>query len=242
MAKVQNEDSKKAGQGSQDSSGSGPKVAVLLPTLNEEENIERVIREIRSVLPQAEIVVVDGLSKDRTVEIARKMGATLLFETQKGKAVAVKKAFREVDADYLLMIDADLTYPIKDLPLFLEKLKDYDVVMGSRFKGSMEKGSMSFINGIGNRIICGFASVLYLKPVSDICTGMWGFRKSAYKSIEITSQTFELECNMFAQAAKKKMSILEVPIDYSRRGGYSKVQLIDGVKDCILLLKERFRP
>jgi dolichol-phosphate mannosyltransferase len=71
---------------------------------------------------------------------------------------------------------------------------------------------------------------------------MWAFRKSAYKAIEITAHTFELECNLFAQSVKKGFRMLEVPIDYARRGGVSKVQLMDGVKDCIFLLKERFRP
>ena len=219
-----------------------PSVAVLLPTLNEEANIERVVREVKSTLPQAEIVVIDGLSTDRTVDIAKKLGARIILETKRGKANAIKRAFREVDSDLLLMIDADLTYPVKEMPRFLEALKTCDVAIGSRFKGHMEEGSMSAINGIGNRIICLWASALYLKMVSDICTGMWGFRKSAYKAIEVNCDTFELECNMFAQAVKKGLRITEIPISYARRGGTSKVQLVDGVKDCILLLKERFRP
>jgi dolichol-phosphate hexosyltransferase len=217
-------------------------IAVLLPTLNEEANIEKTIEQIRAVVPQAEIVVIDGLSTDRTVEIARKLGARIILEKKKGKGAAIKTAFQQIDSDYCLMIDVDLTYPVQDMPRFLELLKKYDVVMGSRFRGHLEQGSMSAINNIGNRIISLFASILYLKYVSDICTGMWGFRKRAYKAIEITSQTFELESNMFAQFVKKKMSITEIPINYSRRGGVSKVQLIDGIKDCILLLKERFRP
>jgi dolichol-phosphate mannosyltransferase len=216
-------------------------VSVLLPTLNEESNIEKVIREVSSVLPDAEIVVIDGLSTDKTVEIAKRLGARIILERQKGKGVAIKKAFAEVDSDYILMIDADLTYPVGEMPRFLELLKEYDVVMGSRFKGKFEEGSMPFVNGIGNMLISLWATVLYLKPVSDICTGMWGFRKKAYKGIVITAQTFELECNMFAQSVKKGFKIIETPITYSKRGGASKVRLIDGVKDCWLLLKERFR-
>ena len=217
-------------------------VSVLLPTLNEEESIESTIKQVRKVLPDAEIVVIDGLSKDKTVAIAKKMGARIILEAQKGKAVAIKKAFKEINSDIALMIDVDLTYPVEDFPKILDLLKEYDVVLGSRFRGKMEPGAMSFTNNFGNRIISLCASTLFLKWVSDVCTGMWGFRKSAYKDIEITSQTFELECNMFAQAAKKGMRITEFPINYSKRGGVSKVQLIDGVKDCILLAKERFSP
>ncbi|MBI5227937.1 glycosyltransferase [Candidatus Micrarchaeota archaeon] len=217
-------------------------VSVLLPTLNEEESIESTINQVRKVLPDAEIVVIDGLSKDKTIEIAKKMGAKIILETQKGKAVAIKKAFKEIDTDYALMIDVDLTYPVEDFPKIIILLNEYDVVMGSRFRGKMEEGAMSFTNNFGNRIISLCASTLFLKWVSDVCTGMWGFRKRAYKNIEITSQTFELECNMFAQSVKKGFKVAEFPINYSKRGGTSKVQLIDGVKDCILLLKERFSP
>ncbi|MFH0737392.1 MAG: glycosyltransferase family 2 protein [Candidatus Micrarchaeota archaeon] len=217
-------------------------VSVLLPTLNEEGNIGKVIREVRATLPQAEIVVIDGLSTDRTVEIARSLGVRIILEKKKGKANAIKSAFREVDSDLAIMIDADLTYPVQDMPKFLKALDESDVVVGSRFKGHMEEGSMSAVNNIGNRVICLWAAALYLTPTSDVCTGMWGFRKSAYKRLEIHCDSFELECDMFAQAAKHKLRIAEIPISYSRRGGASKVQLIDGVKICIHLLKERLRP
>ncbi|MFH1521129.1 MAG: glycosyltransferase family 2 protein [Candidatus Micrarchaeota archaeon] len=215
-------------------------VSVLLPTLNEETNIIHTIKEVRQVLPNAEIVVIDGLSTDKTVELAKSMGVKILLEKRNGKGFAIKKAFEEVESDHILMIDADLTYPVKDMPKFLKALEKYDVVMGSRFKGHFEDGSMPLVNGFGNRVICVVASVLYLKPVSDVCTGMWGFRKKAYKSMKISAHTFELECNMFAQAVKKGFNISEIPITYSRRGGESKVRLIDGVKDCVLLLRERF--
>lgn len=215
-------------------------VSVLLPTLNEEANIVHTIKEVRQILPDAEIVVIDGLSTDRTIELAKSMGVRILLEKRKGKGFAIKKAFEEVESDYLLMIDADLTYPVKEMPKFLQALEKYDVVIGSRFKGHLEEGSMPAVNGFGNRVICVVASVLYLKPVSDVCTGMWGFRKKVYKGMKISAHTFELECNMFAQAVKKGFTILEIPITYSRRGGESKVRLIDGVKDCVLLLRERF--
>jgi glycosyltransferase involved in cell wall biosynthesis len=217
-------------------------VSVLLPTLNEEESIGKTMTEIRVVVPDAEIVVIDGLSTDKTLEIAKSLGARILLEKRKGKAFAIETAFRELDSDYAVMIDADLTYPVKDIPKFLSLLKEYDVVLGSRFKGHFEEGSISLTNSIGNQLISLVATVLYLKPVSDVCTGMWAFRKNSYKAIEITSHTFELECNLFAQSVKKGFRMCEVPIVYAQRGGTSKVQLVDGVKDCLFLLRERFRP
>lgn len=154
-------------------------VSILLPTLNEGEHIEQIIKAVREVVPDAKVVVIDGLSTDDTVKKAKRLGARIIFETNKGKGFAIKRAFQEIDSDYAVMLDADLTYPVKDIPKFLDKLKEYDVVIGSRFKGKMEEGSMSIINNIGNRIICLLASALYLKSVSDVCTGMWGFTKES---------------------------------------------------------------
>ncbi len=221
-----------------------PSVSILLPTLNEEESIGRTIKEVRAVVPRAEIVVIDGLSTDRTVEIAESLGARIVIEKRRGKAFAIKTAFREIDSDYALMIDADNTYPVKDIPKFLSLLKDSDVVMGSRFidRSRIEPGAMSLLHVLGDRVISLFASVLFLRPVSDVCTGIWAFRKSAYKAFVISAYTFELECNLFAQSVKKGFRLLEVPITYTRRGGRSKVRLLDGAKICLFLLEERLRP
>lgn len=216
-------------------------VSILLPTLNEEANIEKMITGIRSVSPDYELAVVDGLSTDRTVEIAKGLGARIILEKRRGKGFAVKRAFQEIDSDYLIMLDADQTYPVDAIPLFLEKLKEYDVVIGSRFKGVIKDGSMSGINYVGNMMISLFATAVYFRHISDVCTGMWGFTRKAYKSMDITAHTFELESNLFAQAAKKKLRSIELPIEYAKRGGNSKVQLVDGVKDCVFLLRERFR-
>ena len=218
-----------------------PSVSVLLPTLNEEESIRRTINEVRAVAPHAEIVVIDGLSTDRTAEIAGSLGARVLVEKRRGKAFAVRTAFKEINSDYAVMLDVDLTYPVKDIPRFLSLLHGCDVVMGSRFRGRIDPGAMSFLNMAGNRIISLFASILFLRPVSDVCTGMWSFRKSAYKSIDIRAHTFELESDLFAQSVKKRLRMVEAPITYARRGGRSKVQLLDGVKICLFLLRERFR-
>jgi glycosyltransferase involved in cell wall biosynthesis len=213
-------------------------VAILLPTLNEERNIGKVIEGLKPL--GAEIVVIDGLSTDRTVEIARSLGARIILEPERGKGIAIKRAFREIDADYAIMMDADQTYPISSIPSFLQALRTHEVVSGSRFKGIIAQGSMSFVNSVGNRIICIWASILYMRLSSDICTGMWGFSRKAYKGMEITARGFDLEANLFTEAVKKGYKVKELPILYSRRGGASKIQISDGVRVCGFLLKERF--
>lgn len=215
-------------------------VSVLLPTLNEESNLLILINEIKETVPEAEIIVIDGLSTDNTVKIANSVGVKVMLEKRKGKGIAIKKAFDESNSDYVIMLDADCTYPVKDIPKFLEKLEKHDVVMGSRFKGHIAKGAMSVLNNFGNYFLSISASVLYLKPVSDVCTGMWGFSRKAYKNMNISAQAFELEANLFSQAIKKKFSIAEIPIDYFRRSGKSKVRLTDGFLIFLFLLRERF--
>ena len=118
---------------------------ILLPTLNESQNIEKVILNIRKVIPDEDIVVVDGLSNDGTADIAKKLGVKVILEPKKGKGHAVKKAFEELDSEYIIMLDADLTYPVEKIPKIIEELKNNDVVMGSRFLGIREKGAMPLI-------------------------------------------------------------------------------------------------
>jgi dolichol-phosphate mannosyltransferase len=216
------------------------KTVILLPTYNEEENIEDAIERIRKVNKKYEIVVVDSESKDRTVEIAKRCGARVISVKGRGKGRAVGVAFRKINADFLIMMDADGTYPSEKIPEFLEKLKECDVVIGSRFAGTIEEGAMKTINRIGNIGLTFFASLLYGRKITDVCSGMWGFRREAYKKMEITAPHFELEADLFSEAVKKNMRICEVPIVYKKRGGAAKLRVSDGARIAWWLLKKRF--
>lgn len=217
------------------------KTAILLPTYNEEKNIEDVIERVRKVNKKYEIVVVDSESKDRTVEIARELGAKVISVKGRGKGRAVGVAFSKINADFLVMMDADGTYPAEKIPEFLEKLRECDVVVGSRFAGRIEEGAMKRINRIGNRMLTLLARLLYGRKITDVCSGMWGFRKEAYKRMKITAPHFELEADLFSEAVKKNMKICEVPIVYRKRGGVAKLRIVDGVGIAFWLLKKRFK-
>ncbi|MEM2948406.1 MAG: glycosyltransferase family 2 protein [Candidatus Anstonellales archaeon] len=215
------------------------KIAILLPTYNEEESIGEMIRKIRGVSKKYEIFVVDSESKDRTVEIARKMGARVIVVKGRGKGRAVGVAFKKINADFLVMMDADGTYPADRIPEFLEKLKECDVVIGSRFAGRIEEGAMKIVNKIGNILLTVLAKVLYGRKITDVCSGMWGFRREAYKGMNITAPHFELEADLFSEAANKKMKICEIPIVYRRRGGSTKLRVRDGLRIAWWLVKKR---
>ncbi|MEW6528538.1 MAG: glycosyltransferase family 2 protein [Candidatus Micrarchaeota archaeon] len=218
-------------------------IAILIPTFNEEEGIGELIDQVRRISGDKwTIYVVDSQSTDQTVEIAKLKGVKIINTIERGKGLAINTAFQKIDDEFVVVIDADLSYDPKDIPRILEKLNKYDVVLGSRFKGNIENNSMSVINKFGNFMLNVLANILYFKNVSDVCTGIWGFTKKTYKSMVIDAPHFELEANFFTQAIKKKFTICEVPISYKKRAGISKLGIIDGFKIALYLIKSKMGP
>ena len=198
-------------------------VAILLPTYNEEAAIGGLIDSIRKVNKDWNIYLADSSSKDRTASIAMEKGAKVISIPGRGKAPAVKKAFEEIEDDFLVMLDGDITYPPKEIPRLLEKLNEWDVVVGSRFKGgTIEKGALTPRNWLGNKFLSLTATILYHHPVSDICSGMIAFRKSAYKKMDVRAKYYQLEPNIFVEVFKNKLKRCEIGIDYKNRLGQAK--------------------
>ncbi len=250
------------------------KIVVMIPALNEEGSIGHVIDAIpREELARqgfdVRVVVVDGNSTDRTLDIAREKGAYILVQKGRGKGVAVRQALalcdpQEVvpevlalrgglcsrfsdlasmlDARYLIMLDADGTYPprfILDVVSSLER--GADVVMGSRFLGDIHEGAMTRLNHFGNILLSDFASLLYQQRCTDLCTGMWGFNGQALRTLELNSKHFELEAELFAESSKKGLRVEEIPIIYLPRAGETKlVPLKAGFTIMTKLLERRF--
>ncbi len=122
------------------------------------------------------------------------------------------------------MLDSDGTYPPEAIPRFLRTLQSgYDVVMGSRFLGSVEEGALTPLNRIGNIFLTGFARLLYWVPVTDVCTGMWGFTEEFLRRFVSTANGFDLEADIFASACDGVTRIAEVPITYRQRIGKPKL-------------------
>ena len=223
------------------------KVAILIPTLNEEMSIGQVIdrmpvEDLSNKDYEMSIYVIDGNSVDRTQQIAVEKGAELILEKRPGKGVAMQTAFKRIAADYLIMIDGDNTYPPEKIVDFLDLLKNYDIVLGSRLRGNIADGAMPKINVFGNFALTLIARVLYRKKVTDVCTGFWGFRGEAINSMELVAQGFEIEADMFAECARHDFSIAELPIDYSKREDRPKLSSInDGLRIGLFLFKKRYR-
>ena len=205
------------------------KVSVVLPALNEEEAIGNVIDEIpveelESKGYQTEIIVVDNGSTDKTAEIAAAQGAKVISESKKGKGCAIRTGFRAVSGDFVFMLDSDFTYPASYITQMVELLEGgYDVVLGSRLKGSVEHDAMKRLNLVGNYMLAFLANLLYGTRVSDLCTGLWGFKIGVLRSLNVDAVGFELEANMLIEVAKHKYRVGEVPINYRRRATASKL-------------------
>jgi dolichol-phosphate hexosyltransferase len=223
-------------------------LSILLPALNEEEGIERVLqaiprRRLERLGLSYGVYLLDGNSTDRTRSVARRMGAEVVVQSGNGKGAAFREFLPQIKADITVILDSDGTYPAEMIPQLVGALGERSpIVLGSRFLESwMDDGAMPVLNQIGNRLLSLFASLLFKVPVSDVCSGMWAFRSDQLKSLDLTAERFELEVDIFGECAMRHIPIAEIPIPYRRRVGQRKLGLWDGVRIGFALLKKRMR-
>jgi len=214
-------------------------VEVLLPALNEEKGVGSVIDRIptdrlRRSGYRVRVWVVDGKSTDATLEVARNHGASTFVQTGDGKGNGVRQLIdhlisevREppaVPSRVFVMLDADGSYPSEQIPEFVDALEaGSDVVVGSRLLGAVEDGAITSFNLLGNRILSRLAAFLFRVPVSDVCTGMWGFREDSLRNFGLAADGFDLEADLFASACETGARLKELPIEYRRRIGEAKL-------------------
>jgi dolichol-phosphate hexosyltransferase len=218
-------------------------VAVLIPTLNEEIAISRVIDRIPVYALSNDgydtaIYVIDGGSEDRTQQRALEKGAEVLLVTQPGKGAAMKHAFSSIRADFFIMIDGDDTYPPERITDFVHLLRTCDVVIGSRLTGRIEDGAMTRTNLFGNRVLTTLARALFKKEITDVCSGFWGYRKHVIDRMDLVARGFEIEADMFVECARLGLSIGEIAIEYKKRVDRPKLSsTTDGLKIGFFLIK-----
>ncbi|MFQ3675163.1 MAG: glycosyltransferase family 2 protein [Endomicrobiia bacterium] len=206
-------------------------LSVVLPCLNERLSIGICIEKIKKVFEEnsikGEIIVVDNGSTDGSVELVRKEFpfVKLFFEYEKGYGSALRRGIEESQGKYIIMGDADDTYDFLEIPKFLKYLREgYDLVMGSRFKGKILKGAMTWSHRyIGNPILSGMLRLLFGGKVSDAHCGLRGFSKEAYKIMGLHTTGMEFASEMVIHSLKKRLKIVDVPISYYPRKGESKL-------------------
>lgn len=225
------------------------KVCVIIPTLNEEKGIVKTINDIPNPFVN-KIVVIDGYSSDRTVELIKQCHKQaceieLIYQKGKGKGMAFQTFLESFDLDEYdayVMLDADCTYDPKEIKNMVLPIlnNEADVIMGNRFFNNDVKKVMSFSNYIGNKLLTFFAMILCFKDPKDVCTGYWSLSKDALKKVKIKAKNFDLEMDLFMQAVKQKFRIKTVPISYNKRVGVNKLKKRHGFLILLRLIREIF--
>lgn len=202
-------------------------IRVVIPAFNEQNAVGLVINDIPKHLVK-EIIVVDNGSTDDTQIIARKAGATVLSEQKKGYGNACLKGIEHISqsdsTDIVVFLDADYSDHPEELPQLVEPIveKDFDLVIGSRALGQREKGSMTFPQIFGNWLATNLLRIFYNVRFTDLGP----FRAIKYTQLiglGMQDQTYGWTVEMQLKAAKKKLKCTEVPVNYRRRIGVSKV-------------------
>jgi glycosyltransferase involved in cell wall biosynthesis len=224
------------------------RIAVIIPCLNEEATIGRVVEKFRSVLPTAVLYVVDNNSTDGTERVARAAGAVVMRETRRGKGHAVRKAFREVEADLYILVDGDDTYPAEDAPRLLKPLieDEADVVVATRL-GSEVRSELRRINRLGNRLLLGLLNFVFGTRLTDLLSGYRIMTREYVKQAPVLASGFELETELSILAFERGFRTVEIPVRLRSRppGSHSKIRVWgDGLRitSVILTLLRDYRP
>lgn len=206
-----------------------PKVSVIIPTMNEEEAIGKVLDDVRAAMGKTsvpyEILIVDTNSKDRTVEIAKEKGARVIDEPRRGYGRAYKTGFKNAEGEYITTLDADCTYPAEDIPKFLKMMEEenLDFITGDRLT-LLKKDSMSTMHRMGNWILSTTARLLFSTKIVDSQSGMWFFRRSILPKLKLTHDGMPLSEEIKLEATMRGFRVKEVPIVYSPRKGEAKIR------------------
>ncbi|MDI6774237.1 MAG: glycosyltransferase [Verrucomicrobiota bacterium] len=204
------------------------KIAVLIPCYNEELTVARVVQDFRSELPDAEIIVYDNNSTDRTAEIARQNGAVVRAVARRGKGAVVRAMFRDADADICVMVDGDDTYPATAARDLVDAVASgrADMAVGNRHAGGdYERTSARRFHSLGNALVIRLINLLFKCRLADIMSGYRAFSRLFVRNCPILTDGFEVETVMTLHALDKKFRIVEIPIEYRDRPKDSESKL-----------------
>ena len=217
-------------------------VSVVIPCLNEEENIERCVQVARAVLEEngiaGEVIVADNASEDRSAELAAAAGARVVHEPRRGYGSAYLAGFAASKGRYIVMADADLTYDFREIPRFIEHLDaGAQMVMGDRMD-NIHPGAMPWLHRyVGNPVLTGVLNLFFRTGISDAHCGMRALRRDVLPVLDLRTTGMEFASEMVIRASKEKLDIREFPIEYHPRGGESKLSSFrDGWRHLRFLL------
>jgi len=210
------------------------KVVVCLPTRNEYKSVQSMIDSIKKL--GYDLVISDSHSTDGTIEIAKKNKVPIYQRDGLGKGFGIKKALqiaKEKGYDILVLIDCDKTYPTEYIPIMVKYLQKYDMVVGARSLNEIKP-----FHRLPNKIHTLAINILFGGNLKDINSGLRAFKVNKFKNFR--SKGFDIEAEITTKALKNKLKIKEIPIEYQKRVGHSKIKVKDGALILWRIIKERF--
>lgn len=225
-------------------------VTILMPCLNEEKTIKEAILEIQKEIKklpnsiETEIVVVDNGSEDNSIKIAKDAGARVIKESIKGYGSALQRGILEAKGDIVIFGDCDCSYRFSYMKEFINKIQEgADLVVGNRFKGTIEKGAMPFLHRyIGTPFISWLGRVLYGIKISDFNCGLRGLKRNSILQLKLNCKGMEYASEMIIKAQKNNLEIEEIPIDFycDKRERKPHLRMVrDGIRHFSILFRER---
>jgi glycosyltransferase involved in cell wall biosynthesis len=220
----------------------GPLVSVVIPCLNEAENIESCVaaalEAIERMGVRGEVVVADNDSEDDSAHLAERAGARVVVERRRGYGSAYLAGFAASAGQYIVMADADLTYDFDEIPRFVAAMTEgAEMVIGDRMD-NIKPGAMTWSHRyIGNPILTGLLNLFFRTGISDAHCGMRALRRDVLERLDLRTTGMEFASEMVIRASKEKLKIVEFPIEYHPRGGESKLSSFrDGWRHLRFLL------
>jgi dolichol-phosphate hexosyltransferase len=219
----------------------GQTITVIIPCLNEEQGIEKVLRRLPEFVDQC--IVVDNGSTDRTSDVARSLGAEVIREDVRGYGRAYKRGFRDATGAIIITLDGDHSYPADALAYLLEAFLhlEVDFLNASRFP-VRDRHAMSLKHKFGNLVLSFAMSLLYFRWVRDSQSGMWVFRRSILNEMNLVSDGMAFSEEIKIEALKSsKIRFTEISIQYTSRLGEIKLNpWRDGFHNLWFLVRKRF--
>jgi glycosyltransferase involved in cell wall biosynthesis len=224
--------------------GAAPTVSVIIPTLNEAENLPHVFAELPGGLH--EVIVVDGYSVDDTKEVSRRLrpDVRIVDQQRRGKGDALRCGFEAATGDVLVMLDADGSADPAEIPRFVRALTDgADFAKGTRFCEGGGSSDITRLRGLGNSALSGLVNVLFGTSYSDLCYGYNAFWRHCLPAIDVDCDGFEVETLINIRVARAGLRVAEVPsFERPRIHGQSNLNAVrDGARVLRTILRERLR-
>ncbi len=211
-------------------------VAVLVPCFNEAATIAEVVRDFREALPEAQVYVFNNASTDDTAVQAREAGATVVESPHKGKGHVVMHMFREVEADWYIMVDGDSTYSAASAPDLIRAARESEAdMLVARRVTPADELSKAYrpLHQLGNQLVCSLIRTTFSSPVQDVFSGYRVFSREFVKTVPLVATGFDTEVEMTLQALSKGYRLHEVDSPYTSRpsGSFSKLNTFrDGAR------------